>query len=167
MLWSALSYYHTPILVQRKQLMVYKAKDADRLNDQNEKFRSEREMKLKQELQQATKEPPTLTKTKPDSRSSRKGSASGMTGGSVEEGVGEPSICPTTPLEFMVCWSLSPLSSSPAMSSSQDVHDNEVSALCFNSQGNYMATGGADKVVKVWCWRESLGRCSALPVTAS
>ena len=39
----------------------------------------------------------------------------------------------------------------------QEVHDNEVSALCFNSQGNYVATGGADKVVKVWSWRESQG----------
>lgn len=51
-----------------------------------------------------------------------------------------------------------PLPPSPP---SQDVHDNEVSALCFNNQGNYMATGGADKVVKVWIWRELQGRREA------
>ena len=39
----------------------------------------------------------------------------------------------------------------------QDAHDNEVSAICFNAQGSYMATGGADKVVKVWTWREAQG----------
>lgn len=42
------------------------------------------------------------------------------------------------------------------------MHDNEVSALSFDSQGNYMATGGADKVVKVWCWREGLGKTCML-----
>lgn len=39
----------------------------------------------------------------------------------------------------------------------QDAHDNEVSALCFSQEGNYMATGGADKVVKVWNWRPAQG----------
>ena len=39
----------------------------------------------------------------------------------------------------------------------QDAHDNEVSALCFSQEGNYMATGGADKVVKVWNWRPTQG----------
>ncbi len=32
----------------------------------------------------------------------------------------------------------------------QDAHDQEVSALCFSNDGNFMATGGADKMVKVW-----------------
>ena len=57
----------------------------------------------------------------------------------------------------MVTYSLTTLLN---LSQPQEVHDNEVSALCFDSQGNYMATGGADKVVKVWCWREGLGRKS-------
>ena len=39
----------------------------------------------------------------------------------------------------------------------QDAHDSEVSALSFSSDGNYMATGGADKLVKVWSWRPSQG----------
>ena len=39
----------------------------------------------------------------------------------------------------------------------QDAHDNEVSALCFSQEGHFMATGGADKVVKVWSWRPALG----------
>ena len=34
----------------------------------------------------------------------------------------------------------------------QDAHNHEVSALCFSGDGNYMATGSADKVVKVWSW---------------
>ena len=39
----------------------------------------------------------------------------------------------------------------------QDAHDSEVSALCFSDNGNYMATGGADKLVKIWSWRPSQG----------
>ena len=45
----------------------------------------------------------------------------------------------------------------PPSSLSQDAHDNEVSALAFNQEGNYMATGGSDKVVKVWSWRPAQG----------
>ena len=59
-----------------------------------------------------------------------------------------------------VC-ALSLSSSSSSSSLSQDAHDNEVSALAFNQEGNYMATGGSDKVVKVWSWRPAQGtlRC--------
>ena len=32
----------------------------------------------------------------------------------------------------------------------QEAHDVEVSALCFSPDGNFMATGGGDKLVKVW-----------------
>lgn len=46
----------------------------------------------------------------------------------------------------------------------QDAHDNEVSALCFSSDGNYMATGGADKVIKVWNWVPLQGQGSTLVV---
>ena len=32
----------------------------------------------------------------------------------------------------------------------KEAHDGEVSALSFSSNGNYLATGGADKCVKIW-----------------
>jgi len=41
----------------------------------------------------------------------------------------------------------------------QDAHDSEVSALCFSPDGSYLATGGGDKIVKVWSWRPSQGGC--------
>ena len=138
--------------------MSYKAKDADRLNDQNEKFRSERERQLKDEIEQATREPSVATGTSKE----KKGRGKSL---SVSEGAAAPSICPTTPLESMVLVNAaphSPISHLPHCV--QEVHDNEVSALCFDSQGNYMATGGADKVVKVWCWREGMGICTSLLV---
>ena len=40
---------------------------------------------------------------------------------------------------------------------SQDAHDSEISALAFSPDGQYMATGGADKVVKVWTVRPAEG----------
>ena len=54
----------------------------------------------------------------------------------------------------IVIYSISWCSLLPSL---QDAHDNEVSALCFSQEGNYMATGGADKVVKVWNWRPAQG----------
>ena len=81
---------------QRKQLMSYKAKDADRLNDQNEKFRSDRERQLKEEIEQATREPSAPSPSKLAEKKGRKASSS------VSEGAGAPSICPSTILESMV-----------------------------------------------------------------
>ena len=146
--------------------MSYKAKDADRLNDQNEKFRSEREKQLKKEIEQATREPTTTTS--PNDSKIQRGRKLSSSASREEVSETAPSICPSTPLEAKVrddhpvlTYDISPPSLSPSPPSpptSQDVHDNEVSALCFNNQGNLMATGGADKVVKVWHWREAQGR---------
>ena len=36
------------------------------------------------------------------------------------------------------------------MWSQQDAHESDVSALCFSPDGTCLATGGSDKVVKVW-----------------
>ena len=84
--------------------MAYKAKDADRLNDQNEDYRMKREKQLKREIEIATQEPSAAANKKSEGRG-RVGS-SGATKGGVEEGVAAPSICPTTPLEPMVCQQL-------------------------------------------------------------
>lgn len=83
--------------------MSYKAKDADRLNKENEKFRSDRAKQLEREIEQATQEPSSVKKSS-ERKDSRKASSSssGATGGGAEESVGAPSICPTTPLESMV-----------------------------------------------------------------
>ena len=37
----------------------------------------------------------------------------------------------------------------------------EVSALCFSPDGNYLATGGGDKIVKVWNVRQDLSECAS------
>lgn len=76
--------------------MSYKAKDADRLNDQNEKFRSERERQLKEEIEQATREPSAASPASKHDKKNRKASLS------MSEGAAAPSICPTTPLESLV-----------------------------------------------------------------
>ena len=34
--------------------------------------------------------------------------------------------------------------------SQQDAHESDVSALCFSPDGTCLATGGSDRVVKVW-----------------
>ena len=77
--------------------MNYKSKDADRLNDENESFRSAREQQLKEEIEQATREPSAASPGKlPGEKKGRKPSIS------VSEGAAAPSICPTTALEAMV-----------------------------------------------------------------
>lgn len=78
--------------------MSYKARDADQLNIQNEKFREERSKQLEKEIQQATQEHSASKKPR-ERKDSRKGSSAGA---AVDEGVTSPSICPTTPLESMV-----------------------------------------------------------------
>ena len=83
---------------QRTQLISYKAKDADRLNDENDKFRKEREQQLKEEIEQATREP-SATAAPSSSKADKKGRKASS---SVSEGAAAPSICPTTPLESMV-----------------------------------------------------------------
>lgn len=81
--------------------MSYKARDADQLNSQNEKFRQERAKQLEREIEQATQEHSANKKPR-ERKDSRKGSSAGATGAAVDEGVTAPSICPTTPLESMV-----------------------------------------------------------------
>lgn len=92
--------YHVAML-QRKQLMSYKARDADQLNSQNEKFRQERAKQLEREIEQATQEHSASKKPR-ERKDSRKGSTAGATGAAMDESVTSPSICPTTPLEAMV-----------------------------------------------------------------
>ena len=38
----------------------------------------------------------------------------------------------------------------------QDAHESDVSALCFSPDGTCLATGGSDKVVKVWTLRPDM-----------
>ena len=46
------------------------------------------------------------------------------------------------------------------MWSQQDAHESDVSALCFSPDGTCLATGGSDKVVKVWTIKPDMRKCS-------
>ncbi|XP_064395516.1 autophagy-related protein 16-like [Halichondria panicea] len=126
----------------RTKLMSIKAKDADRLNEENESFREKRKKALEDEIAQAAQEKPSplhqggagggserRRHSSKDERKTRKESSDSRSCDLAPPG---PSIHPTTKLHTV------------------DAHDQEVSALCFSGDGNYMATGGADKMVKVW-----------------
>ena len=56
--------------------MVYKARDADQLNDDNEKFRKQRERQLEKEIHQATQDKEVMIKKGAERKDSRKGSSS-------------------------------------------------------------------------------------------
>lgn len=45
----------------------------------------------------------------------------------------------------------------PCQCSEQEAHDGEVAALTFSPDGYFIATGGADKVVKIWNIRPTEG----------
>jgi uncharacterized coiled-coil DUF342 family protein len=51
--------------------------------------------------------------------------------------------------------SLAPHTSTPSVkpevpTTIWDAHDSDVTALCFSNYGNYVATGGSDKLVRIW-----------------
>lgn len=124
------------------RLIQIKSQQADELNTANEIIRKKRDKKLEEEIRKASEEKEPLIGAGGGGASGhhhRKTSEKRRINSipaDAEEAPG-PSINPTTPHY------------------TYDAHDSEVSALCFSSDGNYMATGGADKLVKIWNWRPS------------
>ncbi|XP_013173880.1 PREDICTED: autophagy-related protein 16-1 isoform X4 [Papilio xuthus] len=114
-------------LVER--LIKYKAKDADKMNEENEHFLKKKSDKVRKELEDAARE-----------GSSR---SSGGSGGSNEEKIMDTihyytSILPTkVSLRF-------------------DAHDGEVNAVKWSPTDRILATGGADRKVKLWDMSKSV-----------
>jgi len=46
----------------------------------------------------------------------------------------------------------------------QDAHDGEISACNFSGRGTYFATGGSDKLVKLWSCDTTTGVCACVRV---
>ncbi|KAL5484557.1 hypothetical protein EMCRGX_G021081 [Ephydatia muelleri] len=116
----------------KQQLLMYKTKAAEDLNDENIRIKKHREEQLKKQQEEALKPKAPVVPlhvppgdVKPPSEPLYR--------------VLGPAICPTTPCHTF------------------EAHDVEVSALCFSPDGNYMATGGGDKMVKVWNVKQDLG----------
>ncbi|XP_039750377.1 autophagy-related protein 16-1 isoform X2 [Pararge aegeria] len=108
-------------LVER--LIKYKAKDADKMNEENEHFLKKKSDKVRKELEEACKES--------GSRSSA------GSGGSTDEKIIDslPYYATTLPTKVALRF---------------DAHDGEVNAVKWSPTDHLVATGGADRKVKLW-----------------
>ncbi|KAJ0177795.1 hypothetical protein K1T71_006668 [Dendrolimus kikuchii] len=108
-------------LVER--LIKYKAKDADKMNEENEHFLKKKSDKLRKDLEEAAREG--------GSRSS------GGSGGSSEDKIADSIPYYETALPNKVALRF-------------DAHDGEVYAVKWSPTDRLVATGGADRKVKLW-----------------
>ncbi|XP_043268999.1 autophagy-related protein 16-1 [Venturia canescens] len=102
-------------LVER--LIKYKAKDADKMNEENDNFLKKRQAKVQKDLEDAAKDTRTVS---PDRTSLKEGM------------VGLPTSVPSTvAVKF-------------------NAHDGEVTAVKWSPVDRILATGGADRKIKLW-----------------
>ncbi|XP_038218835.1 autophagy-related protein 16-1 isoform X2 [Zerene cesonia] len=118
-------------LVER--LIKYKAKDADKMNEENEHFLKKKSDKVRKELEEAAREG--------GSRSS------GGSGGSADDKIMDsiPFYATTLPSKVALRF---------------DAHDGEVNAVKWSPTDRIVATGGADRKVKLWDVSK-LGTCES------
>ncbi|CAH3981641.1 unnamed protein product [Pieris brassicae] len=106
-------------LVER--LIKYKAKDADKMNEENEHFLKKKSDKVKKELEEAAREG---------------GSRSSGSGGSDDKIMDSlPYYATSLPNKVALRF---------------DAHDGEVNAVKWSPTDRIVATGGADRKVKLW-----------------
>lgn len=139
------------------RLMKYKSKDADKLNEENESFLKKRSDKLRRDLEDAVRETRNSTSPNdmaPDSASI--GSCEPGSGGGGGGGVGEfmydemmmladevKNLSPGTgPERFHAV--------EPELIMKFEAHETEASAVRWNPVEKMVATGGADRRVKLW-----------------
>ncbi|XP_059053618.1 autophagy-related protein 16-1 isoform X2 [Achroia grisella] len=106
------------------RLIKYKAKDADKMNEENEHFLKKKSDKVRKELEEAARES--------GSRSSAE-----SPGSSSEDKLIESMPFYTTVLPTKVALKF-------------DAHDGEVNAVKWSPTDRVVATGGADRKVKLW-----------------
>ncbi|XP_018564835.1 autophagy-related protein 16-1 [Anoplophora glabripennis] len=111
-------------LVER--LIKYKAKDADRMNEENDNFLRNRYKRMQKEIEEACKE---TRGTSPEQ---------------LVEGVGPPLCEFTLPTRITVKF---------------DAHEGEVSAVKWNPVDRLVATGGADRKLKLWDVSKGVSEC--------
>ncbi|XP_065918240.1 autophagy-related protein 16-1-like isoform X2 [Dysidea avara] len=124
----------------RKIIMEMKTKQADEINLKNEAVRKAREKQLEKEIHEASQAKVTQVSR---SQKGKRTSTSDDHAPDFANDVKLPSICPAV----NVC--------------SLDAHDGEISACNFSSRGTYFATGGSDKLVKLWSVDTTTGKCAA------
>ncbi|KAJ8919551.1 hypothetical protein NQ315_002173 [Exocentrus adspersus] len=101
-------------LVER--LIKYKAKDADRMNEENDNFLRNRYKRMQKEIEEACRE------------------TRGISPEQLVEGAG-PLYQFTLPTKVVVKY---------------DAHESEISAVKWNPVERFLATGGADRKLKLW-----------------
>lgn len=107
-------------LVER--LIKYKAKDADKMNEENDNFLKKKSDKVRKELEEAARE---------------SGSRSSGSGGSADDKILDSMPYYATVLPNKVALRF-------------DAHDGEVNAVKWSPTDRIVATGGADRKVKLW-----------------
>ncbi|CAH0559296.1 unnamed protein product [Brassicogethes aeneus] len=99
-----------------ERLIKYKAKDADRMNEENDNFLKKRHAKMQKEIEEACREPREVSPN------------------TFPEGFGP--VCQlTVPSKINVKF---------------DAHEGEVNAIKWSPVDRIVATGGADRKVKLW-----------------
>ncbi|KAJ6637403.1 Autophagy-related protein 16, partial [Pseudolycoriella hygida] len=118
------------------RLMKYKMKDAEKMNDENESFLKKRSDKMRKELEEAAREGNNLRSGSPLSfplgNDGGLGSLTDLTGtGAKAAGFYSDTVPSCVHMKF-------------------DAHDGEVNAVRWSPVERLVATGGADRKVKLW-----------------
>ncbi|XP_065918238.1 autophagy-related protein 16-like isoform X3 [Dysidea avara] len=124
----------------RKFIMEMKTRQADEINLKNEAVRKARERQLEKEIHEASQVKVTQVSR---SQKGKRTSTSDDLAPDFANDVKLPSICPAVNVYSL------------------DAHDGEMSACNFSSRGTYFATGGSDKLVKLWSVDTTTGKCAA------
>ncbi|KAL9892445.1 autophagy-related 16 isoform 4-T4 [Glossina fuscipes fuscipes] len=162
-----------------ERLMRYKSKDADKLNEENESFLRKRSDKLKRDLEDAVREPnstlPRLTRNSSshsqhglgdsdsyDNDNDRYSSDTGGVDHCIEAGCG-PELdmfsSPNSRLRDVLCHSTTKPDNPSTIFMKFDAHENESHAVRWSPIERVLATGGADRKVKLW----DVGKASPEP----
>jgi hypothetical protein len=117
----------------RGEVLRMKAEEAERMNKITENEKMERDIIIRRQIEEAAKPKPTMV----DSlvKKSIKSSSPDV----IDPSAVYPSVVPER------------------VFFSTEAHDGEISALSFSMDGQFLATGGADKVIKIWGVRPAEG----------
>ncbi|XP_065918237.1 autophagy-related protein 16-like isoform X2 [Dysidea avara] len=123
-----------------KTIMEMKTKQVDEINLKHEAVIKERAKQLEKEIHEASQAKVTQVSR---SQKGKRTSTSDDLAPDFANDVKLPSICPAVNVYSL------------------DAHDGEMSACNFSSRGTYFATGGSDKLVKLWSVDTTTGKCAA------